>query len=54
MLHCMITNHLPLRLWSMLDSIKTLKKAPKYDGHTSKDVVNCLEEWIRKHLKGQS
>ena len=49
-----ITYHLPLRLWSMLDSIKTLKKAPKYDGHTSKDVINRLEEWIKKYLKEKS
>lgn len=37
-----ITYHLPFTYWPILMDIKTLKKAPKWDGHTNKDVINRL------------
>ena len=37
-----ITYHLPLHFWSFCKFAKTLKQAPKYDGHTSGDVLNRL------------
>jgi hypothetical protein len=41
-----ITYHLPESMWYMLDGIKTLGKAPKFDGHTSQDVLDRLCDWI--------
>ena len=45
-----ISYHLPQYMWKLLDNvkIKTSNKAPKWDGHTSKDVVSRLEEWVLK------
>jgi len=42
-----ITYHLPVRMWRLLDNIniKTSNKAPEWDGHTAKDVVDRLEQW---------
>ncbi len=36
-----ITYHLPNRMWSVLDDggIKTLTRAPRWDGHDSDDVL---------------
>ncbi len=36
-----ITYHLPIRFWHMANVIE-LEKAPPYDGHTSKDVLERL------------
>jgi hypothetical protein len=43
-----ITYHLPQWMWSMLDNknIETFDIAPKWDGHTSEDVVKRLAAWI--------
>lgn len=43
-----ITYHLPDRLWSLLDRnflIATPDRAPKWDGHTSDDVLARLREY---------
>lgn len=42
-----ITYHLPLWMWDMLDgrAIKTMDRAPEWDGHTPDDVVKRLAEW---------
>ncbi len=42
-----VTYHLPERMWSFLDGIKTLDRAPKFDGHTSADVIERLTAWIQ-------
>ena len=39
-----ITYHLPIILWDKLEDIKTIKKAPKFDGHTPDDVLFRLSE----------
>ena len=43
-----ITYHLPDKYWEFLDNcgIKTTNKAPKWDGHTSEDVLTRLKECI--------
>lgn len=43
-----ISYHLPIGYWNHLDysGIRTSNKAPKWDGHTSEDVVNRLNRWI--------
>ena len=43
-----VTYHLPLWLWDMLDglNVNTLEAAPLWDGHTSNDVVARLSTWI--------
>lgn len=43
-----ITYHLPQWMWSMLDGkdIETYDVGPKWDGHTSADVVTRLAAWI--------
>lgn len=38
-----ITYHLPIRLWKEFAHCSTLEKAPKWDGHTSKDVIKRLK-----------
>jgi len=40
-----ISYHLPLNLWSELDTVKTSENAPDWDGHTSNDVVSRLNKW---------
>lgn len=44
-----ITYHLPMWMWEMLEysQINTLEKAPLWDGHTPKDVILRLSEWIK-------
>lgn len=43
-----ISYHLPLSLWDKTEFADTLKKAPKWDGHTPKDVLKRVQEWIRQ------
>lgn len=45
-----ITYHLPQWTWKMLDNvgIKTSNLAPKWDGHTPRNVVKRLEKWVRQ------
>ena len=53
----MITYHMPMRLWPLLDGILgESKRAPPWDGHTAADVVERLRgylDWsgaaLRKH-----
>ncbi len=43
-----VTYHLPAGMWSMaceLD-VKVLERAPKWDGHTSADVVKRIQAWV--------
>jgi hypothetical protein len=43
-----ISYHLPDALWPLLDgvNVNTLERAPKWDGHTSADVLNRLKKWL--------
>jgi len=41
-----VTYHLPSRMWPLLDGIKTMEKALKWDGHNSQDVVNRIVAWF--------
>lgn len=43
-----ISYHLPMSLWAMLNNqpIEIRKTAPKWDGHTSDDVLARLREWV--------
>lgn len=41
-----VTYHLPLKWWGSLDPIQKLDRAPKWDGHTSADVLERLEDWL--------
>lgn len=38
-----ITYHLPISKWNETNFAETLDKAPKFDGHTSEDVLNRLK-----------
>lgn len=40
-----ITYHIPERFWDMLSDVETLDVAPKFDGHTSDDVIKRLKQW---------
>lgn len=40
-----ITYHLPIKYFDMID-IKELEKAPEWNGHTSKDVLDILEKTL--------
>lgn len=40
-----ITYHISDNFWNMVDDIKTLEKAPTFDGHTSDDVIRRLNNW---------
>lgn len=39
-----ITYHLPIMYWGRCKSIKTYRKAPKFDGHTPQDVIKRLKK----------
>lgn len=39
------TYHLPLRMWDLFDNIKEVERAPKWDGHTSEDVLARIREF---------
>jgi len=43
-----VTYHCPVRYWTLLDGlgIETLERAPEWDGHTSRDVVERLRAWV--------
>jgi hypothetical protein len=40
-----ITYHLPMSRWSDTDWIMTIERAPKFDGHTSADVLQRLKRF---------
>lgn len=44
-----ITYHLPDTYWDLLTGVEALTKAPKWDGHTSSDVVKRLNEWTENY-----
>lgn len=39
-----ITYHLPMRFWNNCDFAHTFGRAPKFDGHTSQDVLKRISE----------
>ncbi len=43
-----ISYHLPDSLWALLDDsgVETLDRAPKWDGHTSVEVILRLRQWL--------
>lgn len=43
-----VTYHLPVSMWNLAVATKAqvLDKAPKWDGHTSSDVVTRIRAWI--------
>ena len=42
-----ITYHLPQNMWNLLNCVEeTFDVAPKWDGHTSADVITRLREWL--------
>ena len=43
-----VSYHLPDALWPLLEGtqVQTLDQAPKWDGHTSAEVLKRLREWI--------
>jgi hypothetical protein len=42
-----ITYYLPRKYFKLVASdVKELPHAPKWDSHTSQDVLNRLEEWL--------
>lgn len=45
-----ISYHLPDSLWGLLDTVgvQTLQRGVKWDGHTSADVLQRLEQWLRQ------
>lgn len=45
-----VTYHLPNDLWSLANKTgaEFRKRAPKWDGHTSKDALQRLWDWIKK------
>lgn len=43
-----ITYHLLDSMWDFIKSAPELGQAPKWDGHTSQDVIERLKEWLGK------
>lgn len=43
-----ISYHIPDRFWDQLNDIKTLERAPNWDGHTSDDVLKRLNSWAKQ------
>jgi len=41
-----ISYHLKEEFWFMLHGIATPEKAPPFDGHTSKNVLERIEDWV--------
>lgn len=41
-----ISYHLSEKYWNLLDDIENKPKAPHWDGHTSRDVLHRIEDWI--------
>lgn len=38
-----ITYHLPIKYWKLIPDVKTIRKAPDWDGHTPKEVIKRLK-----------
>ena len=47
-----VTYHLPSRLWDELN-VRELERAPEWDGHTSRDVIERLKKFQPLHDHGQ-
>lgn len=43
-----ITYHMPEVMWTAVHSIRTLARAPKWDGHTSRDTIHRLDDWLHQ------
>lgn len=43
-----VTYHIINKFWDLLSNIKELEVAPEWDGHTSNDVLNRLNEWCKR------
>lgn len=43
-----ITYHLPVELWDLCPAA-AYDRAPDWDNHTSNDVCDRIEEWLRSH-----
>lgn len=41
-----ISYHLPESMYFMLENIETRDRAPKWDGHTSADVIDRISDWV--------
>lgn len=42
----MITYHLPIEFWDLFYGVEE-ETPPPHDGHTSKDVIQRLKEWLK-------
>lgn len=43
----MVTYHIPLeQFWDVLPEIRELEFSPKWDGHSSEDVILRLSKWL--------
>jgi len=43
-----ITYHVPMKYWDMVGFAETYIQNPHYDGHTSQDVAERLDNWIQR------
>jgi len=43
-----ISYHIIDNFWDLLSNVKELEKGPEWDGHTSNDVLNRLNEWCKR------
>src|SRR5262245_52225654 len=41
-----ITYHLPDKYWDVAFGVKELERAPEWDGHSSKDVLERILAWV--------
>jgi hypothetical protein len=43
-----VSYHLPDALWALLEGtgVATLERAPKWDGHTSAEVLSRIRKWL--------
>jgi hypothetical protein len=51
-----VTYHLCIGFWTMAKNAgaKVLERAPKWDGHTSNDVLNRIQLWIVDYAPGRA
>lgn len=43
-----ISYHIIDKFWDLLSNVKELQNSPQWDGHTSDDVLNRLNEWCKR------
>lgn len=46
-----VTFHMTDDFWACLHNVRTLDKAPAWDGHEPKDVCDRLEDWLYAEVK---